>query len=251
MQGTIIEIKRDQGYCVVNNPERAETYHATLGELKNDPNLTVGADCEFEISKQPSFFRPGKSTLLSCKALDLTNTKVALTTAARYPEHDMIHENFDYQLAAEGGSEREARSALIERAIACHANALLNLKLETVQRPGVKIVLYRYTANAAIIEGPTYHQEPGYKLNIPTKLARRNSPNEAMVRYIRVLLICFLFIAIPCILALTQRGVIPSQLMGQVITAGILVLCMFMFMFTAFKKKQSYILRPRHFGPKH
>ena len=115
MQGTIIEIKRDQGYCVVNNPERAETYHATLGELKNDPNLTVGADCEFEISKQPSFFRPGQATLLSCKALDLTNTKVALTTAARYPEHDMIHENFDYQLAAEGGSEREARSALIER----------------------------------------------------------------------------------------------------------------------------------------
>ncbi len=246
MQGTIIEINREKDYCVVNNPDQAETYEASLGELKGDLNLVVGSDCEIEVSKAPSFFAHGKAKLLSCQALEFKNTKVALTTEARLPEHEILQENSDYFIAAEGGSERECRAAITERAIECHANALLGLKLETVVRPGVKTVLYRYIARPAIIEGPQYHQEPGIGLDIPTKVARRNSPNEAMVRYIRVLLICFLFIAIPCVLSMTQGGMIPSPLMGQIITAGLLVMCMVLFMFISFKKKQSYILVNKH-----
>lgn len=246
MQGTIIEINRDKDYCVVNNPERAETYTAPLGDFKGDPNMVLGADCEFEIVKQQSFFAHGKATLLSCQRLEYKNTKVALTTEGRLPEHEILQENHAYFIAAEGGSEKECRAALIEQALACHANALLALKLETVVRPGVKSVLYRYIARPAIVEGPLYHQEPGMSLDLQTKTARRNSPNEAMVRYIRVLLICFLFIAIPCVLSMTQGGMIPSKLMGQVITAGLLMLCMVLFLFTSFKKKQSFILVNKH-----
>ena len=41
MQGTIIEINREKDYCVVNNPDQAETYEASLGELKGDLNLRI------------------------------------------------------------------------------------------------------------------------------------------------------------------------------------------------------------------
>ena len=77
---------------------------------------------------------------------------------------------------------------------------------------------------------------------IPTDRARRNSPNEAMVRYIRVLLLSFLFVAIPCIMAMTKNGVLASPLIGQIITAGLLMLCMFLFLFISFKKRQSFVL---------
>ena len=205
-----------------------------------DEALAVGADCEFDAMKKPSFFSPGNANLTKIEALNLHNEKVALTTKNAFPEHEIIKEDRNYLIAAEGGFERECRAALIEKAIECHANGLLDLKLEVVTRPGVKAALFRYTARPAIIDGPKYKQGQG--LTIPTKVARRNSPNEAMVRYIRVLLICFLFIAIPCIMSLTQQGVIPSPLVGQMLTAGILVLVMFVFMFVSFKKKQSFIL---------
>lgn len=242
MQGTVIAIKPEQDYCDIYMHEAAETYRAPLGTFKSDAELRVGVTAEFEREGTPSFFSPGKAKLTRLTPLDLSNEKVALTYDAEVPEHRVLQKDHNYLVAAEGGFERECRSALLEKAIECHANALFNLKLEVITRPGVKTALFRYTAQPVIVEGPKYHQEPGQKLTIPVKVARRNSPNEAMVRYIRVLLICFLFIAIPCIMALTQRGVIPSQLMGQIITAGLLVLCMILFLFISFHKRQSFIL---------
>lgn len=242
MKGTIIAINKDKGYCDLYNSELSETYRSSLEGFANDEALAVGADCEFDAMKKPSFFSPGNANLTKIEALNLHNEKVALTTKNAFPEHEIIKEDRNYLIAAEGGFERECRAALIEKAIECHANGLLDLKLEVVTRPGVKAALFRYTARPAIIDGPKYKQEPGQGLTIPTKVARRNSPNEAMVRYIRVLLICFLFIAIPCIMSLTQQGVIPSPLVGQMLTAGILVLVMFVLMFISFKKKQSFIL---------
>lgn len=242
MQGTIIAINKEKNFCVVHNPERSERYQAPLDMFTHDSKLMIGADCEFNITQAPSFFKLGQATLVSCQALEFNNTKVAITSNSFYPEHKILQENTNYFIAAEGGSERECRSALTECAIECHANALLNLKLETVSHMGVKNVLYRYIARPSIITGPRYQAESGVTLDIPTKVARRNSPNEAMVRYIRVLILSFLFIAIPCILSMTQSGVIPSPILGQIITAGLIMMCMAVFMFISFKKKQSYIL---------
>lgn len=242
MKGTIIAINPDKGYCDLYNAELAETYRSSLEGFAQDPALVIGSDCEFDAMSKPSFFSPGKANLTSISALEFNNEKVALTHASQVADHELLKDDRNYLIGAEGGFERECRSALIEKALECHANALLDLKLEVVTRPGVKTALFRYTARPSIIEGPKYHQEPGQGLTIPTKVARRNSPNEAMVRYIRVLLICFLFIAIPCIMSLTQQGIIPTQLIGQMITAGILVLVMFIFMFISFRKRQSFIL---------
>ncbi len=204
--------------------------------------LVIGADCEFEDISKPSMFSFGKAEIKSLKSISLGNDKVAATPETSYPEHKLMADNRKFLIAAEGGHERECHAALLEKAIECKANALLDLKLEVVVRPGVKQHLFRYTARPAIIDGPKYKQEPGIGLAIPEKVARRNSPNEAMVRYCRVLLICSLFIIIPSIMSLTARGVIPSQMMGQVITAGLIVLTMVLFMFMGFKKRQGFIL---------
>lgn len=242
MNGTIIAINKDKGYCDLYQAEATATYRSSLEGFTQDPALLIGSDCEFEAQSGPSFFSPGKAKLISITPLEFKNEKVALTKESNVADHELIKDDRNYLIGAEGGFERECRSALIEKALECHANALLDLKLEVVTRPGVKAALFRYTARPGIIEGPKYHQEPGQGLTIPTKVARRNSPNEAMVRYIRVLLICFLFIAIPCILSLTEQGIIPSPIIGQMLTAGILVLEMFIFMFISFRKRQSFIL---------
>lgn len=242
MQGTVIAIDRAKSYCDIYVNGTASTYRAPLGSFASDENMVVGADCEFNDISRQSLFSPGKAEVQKVKSLTLSNEKVAVTPEASFPEHKLIADNRKYLIAAEGGFEREARSALIEKAIECKANALLDAKLEIVIRPGVKSHLFRYTARPAIIDGPKYKQEPGIGLDIPVKTARRNSPNEAMVRYCRVLLICALFIIIPSILSMTARGVIPSATMGQAITAGIIVLTMVMFLFMSFKKRQSFIL---------
>lgn len=242
MKGTVIAIDRDKGFCDIYCSESIETYRAELGSFASDEAMAMGADVEADVESSPSMFSPGKAVLTSVKALVMHNEKVGLTTEARYPEHETIKDEREYLIAAEGASERECRSALIEKAIECNVNGLLDMKLEVVTRPGVKTALFRYTARPAIIEGPKYHQQPGQGMTIPVKLARRNSPNEAMVRYIRVLLISFLFVAIPSIMSLAQGGVIPSKMMGQIITAGLLVASMVLFFLVFFRKRQSFIL---------
>ena len=41
---------------------------------------------------------------------------------------------------------------------------------------------------------------------------------------------------------MTKNGVLASPLIGQIITAGLLMLCMFLFLFISFKKRQSFVL---------
>lgn len=242
MLGTIIAVKQDQGYVDVYLDKEAATYRAPCADFASDPALVVGSDAEIEPESNPSFFSPGKAKLTAVKALNYANDKVGLAPTPHYPEHDTVRDERRFLIAAEGGSERECRSALIEKAIECKVNALLDLKLEVVTRPGVKTALFRYTARPALVNGPKYQAQQNQRMAIPTDRARRNSPNEAMVRYIRVLLISFLFVAIPCIMAMTKNGVLASPLIGQIITAGLLMLCMFLFLFISFKKRQSFVL---------
>lgn len=240
MEGTVISVNLKQNSCLVYVHTIPATYKAIISEQFK--TVKVGDDCDFDVEKAPSFFAYGQAKLNIIKHLEFKNDKIAITPEANVAQHNIIKDNKDYLVAAEGGFERECRAALIEKALECKANALLDLKLECVIRPGVKTVLFRYTARPAIVEGPEYHQTPGQGLAIPTKVARRNSPNEAQVRYIRVLLICFLFITIPSIMRLTERGVIPTELLGKILTAGLIVLCMALFMFISFKRKKSFIL---------
>lgn len=243
MHGTIIQLNQSKNQALIHVAEAYKIYQAPLSEI--DPDCHAGDECDFEVLSEPKMFSYGTAKVLSCTKIDLTaNTKVALSYKGFVDnEHELIKDNKDFLIAAEGGFEKECRSALIEKAIECKANALLDLKLECVVRPGVKNVLYRYTARPAIITGPKYQPENGVeRLDIPTNIARRNSPNEAQVRYVRVLILSFLMIVVPCILGLGQNGVIPSPLIGQIIIAGLIAVSMMLFMFVSFKKRQGYIL---------
>lgn len=243
MLGTIIQLNSSKDLALIHSVESAKVFQAPFSEIGADAH--TGDSCEFEVLAEPSMFSHGKAKVLKVEHLDLsTNTKVALSHDQIYDQdHELIKDTKDYLIAAEGSFEKECRSALIEKAIECKANALLDLQLECVVRPGVKKVLYRYTARPAIITGPKYQPENGVeRLDIKDTMTRRNSPNEAQVRYVRVLILSFLFIAIPCILSLSQRGVIPSVLIGQIITAALLGVCMVLFLFISFQKRQSYIL---------
>lgn len=243
MLGTIVQLNQSKNLALIHVVETGKIFQAPFSEI--DSQCHVGDECEFEVLAEPSFFNPGKAKVTSCNQIDLTsNTKVALSRKGIVDtEHELVKDNKNFLIAAEGAFEKECRSALIEKAIECKANALLDLKLECVVRPGVKGVLYRYTARPALISGPKYELEPGVeRLAIPENLARRNSPNEAQVRYVRVLILSFLFIAIPCLLSMSQSGVLPSAFIGQLITAALIGICMMLFLFVSFKKRQSFIL---------
>ena len=242
MQGTVIAINRVNQYCDIYDSDNKATYRASLDGVADSDKLVVGDDCLYTITAQPTFLGPGKATLDKFRALIFNNDKVALTREASYPEHSTIKEEHSCLLAAEGSYEKECRSALIELALKYHVNALLDLKLEVVTRPGVKSALFRYTARPALITGAKYNPEPGQGMDIPTKLARRNSPNEAKVRYVRVLLLCFLFIAVPCVMSMGARGVFPSLIWSQIINAALIVMCMIVFLLVFFRKRQAFIL---------
>lgn len=243
MHGTIIQLNKSKDFALIHVVESSKLFQAPLSEITQGTH--AGDSCEFEVLSEPGMFSHGKAHITKIEPLDLSsNTKVALSYNSTLDhEHELLKDTHEYLIAAEGGFEKECRSALIEKAIECKANALLDLKLECVVRPGVKTVLYRYTARPAIITGPKYQPEPGVeRLDIKDNRTRRNSPNEAQVRYIRVLILSFLFIAVPCILSLSKRGVIPSILLGQIITVALLGVSMMLFLFVSFKKRQGYIL---------
>lgn len=243
MQGTIIKLNPSKDIALIHVVESAKIFQAPFSEVGSLAH--TGDYCEFEVLSEPSMFSYGKAKVVKVEPIELTaNTKVVLSYNADFDhEHELIRDSKDYLIAAEGSFEKECRSALIEKAIECKANALLDLKLECVVRPGVKGVLYRYTARPAIISGPKYKPEDGVeRLAIKDEMTRRNSPNEAQVRYVRVLILSFLFIAIPCIFSLSKQGIIPSLLIGQALTAGLIVVSMILFLFVSFKKRKGYII---------
>ena len=132
----------------------------------------------------------------------------------------------------------------VELAKKSNANALINTELTVKALRFSGKHLFCYKANAAIIEGAEYHQQPGIKLDINEKIVRRNSPNEAMIRYIRVLLISVLLIILPCLLSLQQQGTLPTPL-GSIACGIALGLSLFTGLFYSSRKQVAYLLRQK------
>lgn len=243
MKGTIIEINRDKGYCLAHSSENFLTYKAELASFANDKKLTVGCDCVFEPTKNGSAFSIGECDLKRLYAIDYTNTKVLITTEDKVHDHKVLEQDNNYLVCGEGRYEREARAAMIELAIESNVNCLLSVSCECVRRPGIKNVLYRCTGRPAVITGDTYQPEPGTHMNLPKDHARRNSPNEASVRYNRVLIISVLMIIVPCISAMGDAGMWGlTKSLSQAIIAGFIVMGGLMFMFSSFQKRKSFLL---------
>lgn len=242
MQGSIVHSSVDKQSALIYEPNSASIYAVSFPHKEGE--LLNGFDCEFNVLSQPGIFRHGTAEIVSVSPVSLTaNTLVGLSRTGSLEGHTVIKENHDFLIAGEGGSEQEARAAMTEKAIECKVNALLDIKLECVIRPGVKTVLFRYTGRPAVVTGDKYNPEPGVvKPVIDESKTRRNSPNEAQVRYIRVLLISLLFIALPCFTAMGQNGMLPNAVTAQVLSAVTIMICMGVFMFIAFKKKTGFIL---------
>lgn len=243
MKGTIIEVNREKDYCLCHSNTNFLTYKTELGTFKDNPNLTVGCDCIFEPIKDGSAFSIGSCKLEKIFAIDYSNTKVLVTTESKVPDYKILEQDKNYLVCGEGRYEREARAAMIELAIESNVNCLLEVSCETVRRPGIKNVLYRCTGRPAVVTGEHYQPEPGIHMNLPTKLARRNSPNEASVRYNRVLIISILMIMIPCLTAMGDAGMWGlTKSVSQAIIGGFIVLGGILFMFSSFQKRKSFLL---------
>lgn len=147
-------------------------------------------------------------------------------------------------LCAEAPDFATCYALLNAQAQAAHANALVDLTGECKKSSLTGKILCRLTALAAQANGLKTPVEPGINLQVNTKLQRVNSPNEAMVRYQRVLWICSLLIFIPIILGLGQRGFYPVQA-GYAASVIFLVWALWSVVRASSNRAVSYVLRLR------
>ena len=170
---------------------------------------------------------------------------IALSCDLTVPEHQILSRDGSYQLCAEGHSFKECYKNLASCATAHHINALLNLKGEYVKRPFARHLVFRLCAEGAQISGPQYNPDPGYKLTLPLKLLRRNSPSQAQKRYHIVLLVCLLLIVEPCLSALMQRQILP-ELVAYIRMGALPMLCLLGAIFDNPCRSTVYLKQVRH-----
>ena len=239
MQGILINIdhKKNKARIVAKD----KLYTATVDNNTND--LTPGNFLEISIIKEPSLLSEGIAEIDGIGNYDLPFEETLIVTDKDLIEgHSILDHKNRTLIAAEGADAINAFKALIKRAKESNANALLNTKLKIEILNFSQKPLFRYTAEAAIIEGPQYHQKPGIKLDIKENIARRNSPNKAMIRYIRVLILCALLILIPCLLSLQQRDLLPYPL-GSTLAIAVTLISIIGALFVSSRKVISYLSR--------
>ena len=157
-------------------------------------------------------------------------------------EHRTLEYDARTLLAGEGPSREDALAELMAAARETKANALLGLKLTCRTHRLTGRTRYAATAMAAIIDGPAYRQPNGAHPHLDAARARVNSPNGAQSRYLAVLLIALLFIAVPCALRTAQ---LLGLRIGIGLTAcGILVLlAVILILFRFPNARRHYLLR--------
>ena len=151
--------------------------------------------------------------------------KLAWSQNRSIKDHVLQETNSGYLLAAEAADYQTCYQLLAQKALSCNANALLDVTGCGYKRPFAKRPLCRLTALPAQISGPDFQPKPGLHLNLPEKFSRRNSPNGAQLRYVRVLLICLLLILEPCLARLGATGSIPL-LASQILMAVLPIFCL-------------------------
>ena len=240
MQGILIsaDLKSRQAVIACDN----KFYTAKLSE--NEASLKPGDQVEFSIKEEADNTKNKMVTIDSVTPTDYAQYGIAIVSACAVSEHAIIDSKHNVKLCGEGPDAKSALDALVTLAKKSNANALLNTELTVKPLRFSGKHLFCYKADAAIIEGTKYHQQPGIKLDIDERFARRNSPNEAMIRYVRVLLISLLLILLPCVLSLQQQGVIPNPI-GSVICGILLGISLYTGLFYNSRKVNSYLLRTK------
>ncbi len=157
---------------------------------------------------------------------------VALSSTLAVPEHRTVEYKSDYVFVGEGPDEESAIRALKQMVSEHYANAILDYKLTVHQHKFSQKKRYVATGLAAMVDGERYKMQNGRHISIDKKLLRVNSPNAVQIRYLTVLLISLLFIAVPSLVRVAQRlnfsaqsGLIASLVLAVLGLA--LLLCFF------------------------
>lgn len=203
MLGTIISIRN---LCVTVAGEKG-IYTA---DYERAPEVHPGFICRFEEEKKPSLLFTGRCRIISCTETFFESPDMVISKDLKVPDHKVLSYTDDPIIVGEGNTLQAAYEALADKAREFKANALLDFKADFKIKKISGTCIFRATALAAIVDGPLFHAPFGMKIKIDRNLARRNSPNSAMMRYIRVLAVCMLFIGIPMLLSLWKRGILSD-----------------------------------------
>lgn len=238
MQGILISVDSNAKQAVIACDDKL--YTAKLSA--NEASLQKGEKVEFSAIEKEDGVKDKTVKIDSVLKNDYQKYGIAISAASSISDHAIIDTKHNIKLCGEGPNANSALDALVQLAKKSDANALLNTELtvKTLRFSGK--LLFCYKADAAIIEGPQYHQKPGIKLDINERVVRRNSPNQAMIRYIRVLLVSILFIILPCLLSLQQQGTLPPPF-GSIACGIVMGLALFAGLFYSSRKQVSYLLR--------
>ena len=240
MQGVLISVDLNLKHAVIACDNKL--YTAKLS--KNVASLQPGDLVEFSATDETDGEKNKTVKIDSVTHTDYKKYGIAIVSASSVDGHEIIDSKLNVKLCGEGPDAKSALDSLVELAKKSNANALINTELTVKALRFSGKHLFCYKANAAIIEGAEYHQQPGIKLDINEKVVRRNSPNEAMIRYIRVLLISVLLIILPCLLSLQQQGTLPTPL-GSIACGIALGLSLFTGLFYSSRKQVAYLLRQK------
>ena len=238
MQGILISVDLNAKQAVIACEDKL--YTAKLSA--DTASLQKGAQVEFSAIEENDEAKDKTVKIDSVIKDAYKQYGIAISAASSVSDHAIIDTKHNVKLCGEGPDVNSALDALVKLAEKSNANALLNTELTVKPLRFSGKLLFRYKADAAIIEGPEYHQKPGIKLDINERVVRRNSPNEVMIRYIRVLLVSFLFIILPCLLSLQQQGTLPPPF-GSIASGIALGLSLFTGLFYSSRKQAAYLLR--------
>ncbi|WP_294567725.1 hypothetical protein [uncultured Succinatimonas sp.] len=241
MQGILISVDLNAKQAVIACDDKL--YTAKLSA--NEASLQKGDHVEFSAIEKADGVKDQTVKIDAVIKDAYKQYGIAISAKSSVSDHAIIDTKHNVKLCGEGSDANSALGALIELAKKSNANALLNTKLTVKSLRFSGKLLFCYKAEAAIIEGPKYHQKPGVKLDINERVVRRNSPNEAMIRYIRVLLISILFIILPCLLSLQQQRILPPPF-GSIACGVTLGLSLFAGLFYSSRKQVAYLLRQKH-----
>ena len=236
MQGTIISSRN----FVITIASENGLFKA---DAKNREYLP-GQNAEFTAVRQPGLFRAGLAEITDVSDTRFEDSGLLVSKHLKVEGYRVMASPDDPYLAGEGATLQQAFEALADEAKKYDVNALLDFKAEFNVSRFSGACLFKVRARAAVVvrNDEILKAPESRKLSLPQKLARRNSPNGAQKRYIRVLSVCAVFILLPCIARLMQREIITFWQMN---TLFALLLAAVILIFIGYfpRRKTGFLLR--------
>lgn len=217
---------------------------------KDLEHITAGALAQIEIIFAPSLFKYGACTIKEAQNLNFYdfNTKqcIATTQSNIEKDFDVLERIDDYMIVAESSSLPKAIQMIIDEGLKYNANMLYNVKISHKSYLLSKNARFIVSAKPAIVKHDEIEMKPGVHLDFDKRIVRRNSPNDASTRYIRVLLVCLLIIVLPILLRLGNLGTLSTDTSIILSCLGIMLSLAFG-LYVNYNKECIYRVKEAHF----